>query len=151
MEEMTMITQTETETKKLAEKLALLLKPNDVVTLEGDLGAGKTTFTKGLGAGLGVRRTINSPTFTIVKEYSGEIPLYHMDVYRLEDSDEDIGFNEYFNAGGITVIEWAHFIADFLPEQRLDIEICLNEQQEREVTFYPRGNHFELICKELAR
>ncbi|WP_026569146.1 tRNA (adenosine(37)-N6)-threonylcarbamoyltransferase complex ATPase subunit type 1 TsaE [Sediminibacillus terrae] len=151
MEELTITTQTEAETRKVGERLALLLKPNDVLTLEGDLGAGKTTFTKGLGAGLGVRRTINSPTFTIVKEYTGELPLYHMDVYRLEDSDEDIGFDEYFHGGGVTVIEWAHYIADFLPDHRLDIDIRLNEQQEREITFYPRGHHFESICKELAR
>ncbi|WP_077624178.1 tRNA (adenosine(37)-N6)-threonylcarbamoyltransferase complex ATPase subunit type 1 TsaE [Sediminibacillus massiliensis] len=151
MESIVITTKTELETRKLAEKLALSLRPGDVLTLEGDLGAGKTTFTKGLGAGLGVRRTINSPTFTIVKEYQGEIPLYHMDVYRLEDSEEDIGFDEYFNGDGITVIEWAHFIADYLPEKRLDIEIRLIDEQEREITFSPKGHHFEAVCKELAR
>ncbi|SHN35214.1 tRNA (adenosine(37)-N6)-threonylcarbamoyltransferase complex ATPase subunit type 1 TsaE [Gracilibacillus kekensis] len=142
-------TYTEEETKRLANKLALLLRPGDVITLEGDLGTGKTTFTKGLGAGLGVRRTINSPTFTIVKEYIGEIPLYHMDVYRLENSEEDIGFEEYFNGDGITVIEWATFIEEYLPEERLTIQIKRLDEYKRAISFKPIGNYFEEICKEL--
>ena len=88
-----------------------------MITLDGDLGAGKTTFTKGIAEGLGVKRTVNSPTFTIIKEYEGEsFPFYHMDVYRLENSDEDIGFDEYFNSDGVTVVEWATFIEEFLPQ-----------------------------------
>ncbi|WP_058306287.1 tRNA (adenosine(37)-N6)-threonylcarbamoyltransferase complex ATPase subunit type 1 TsaE [Gracilibacillus massiliensis] len=142
-------TYTEEETRRLANKLALLIRPGDVITLEGDLGAGKTTFTKGLGAGLGVRRTINSPTFTIVKEYIGEIPLYHMDVYRLENSEEDIGFEEYFNGDGITVIEWATFIEDYLPEERLTIQIKRLDEHKRAIIFKPIGSYFEEICKEL--
>ncbi|SFM14575.1 tRNA threonylcarbamoyladenosine biosynthesis protein TsaE [Gracilibacillus orientalis] len=142
-------TKTEEETRRLANKLALLLRPGEVLTLEGDLGAGKTTFTKGLGAGLGVRRTINSPTFTIVKEYMGEIPLYHMDVYRLEDSEEDIGFDEYFNGEGITVVEWASFIEEFLPEERLEIQIKRIDEHTRNIIFHPIGGHFDSVCKEL--
>ncbi|KAB8125692.1 tRNA (adenosine(37)-N6)-threonylcarbamoyltransferase complex ATPase subunit type 1 TsaE [Gracilibacillus oryzae] len=144
-------TQTEEETKKFAEKLELLVRPGDVITLEGDLGAGKTTFTKGLGAGLGVRRTINSPTFTIIKEYMGEIPFYHMDVYRLEESDEDIGFDEYFQGDGVTVVEWASFIEDFLPNERLAIEIRRKDEYTREIAMTPTGEHYEFICKELYR
>lgn len=151
MKQKTFITKTELETKQLAQELATLLKPGDVITLEGDLGAGKTTFTKGIGIGLGVTRTINSPTFTIVKEYEGEIPLYHMDVYRLEDSDEDIGFQEYFHGDGISVVEWASFIKEYLPEKRLDIVMKLKNETEREITFTPHGKYFEFICKELAR
>src|SRR5690625_8041108 len=85
------------ETARLAARLAVLLRPGDVITLEGDLGAGKTAFTKGIANGLGVKRTVSSPTFTIIKEYEGELPLYHMDVYRLEHSEEDIGFTEYLD------------------------------------------------------
>ncbi|RCW62200.1 tRNA (adenosine(37)-N6)-threonylcarbamoyltransferase complex ATPase subunit type 1 TsaE [Saliterribacillus persicus] len=144
-------TNTEDETKALAERLAVLVKPGDVLTLEGGLGAGKTTFTKGLGAGLGVRRTINSPTFTIIKEYMGEIPLYHMDVYRLEDSDEDIGFDDYFNGIGVTVVEWATFIEEFLPKERLDISIFREGDRQRKIYFYPKGSHYDWICRELAR
>ncbi|WP_066191354.1 tRNA (adenosine(37)-N6)-threonylcarbamoyltransferase complex ATPase subunit type 1 TsaE [Gracilibacillus timonensis] len=142
-------TNTEAETKQLAYQLAQGLTPGDVLTLEGDLGAGKTTFTKGLGAGLGVKRVINSPTFTIVKEYMGDVPFYHMDAYRLEDSDEDIGFAEYFQQHGITVIEWAHFIADYLPADRLNIEITRIDDNRRQIKFQPTNAHFEKVCKEL--
>ncbi|WP_138420896.1 tRNA (adenosine(37)-N6)-threonylcarbamoyltransferase complex ATPase subunit type 1 TsaE [Aquibacillus sediminis] len=151
MEKYEFITHTSEETVKLAERLALLLRPGDVLTLEGDLGAGKTTFTKGIGSGLGVRRTINSPTFTIVKEYHGEIPLYHMDVYRLEDSDEDIGFDEYFNGSGISVVEWATFIKEYLPKERLDVRMHVIDEHHRKIIFYPNGEDFEKICEELLR
>lgn len=149
MIEYTFETGTEKETKRLASKLAILLRPGSVVTLEGDLGAGKTTFTKGIGIGLGVRRTINSPTFTIVKEYMGEIPLYHMDVYRLENSEEDIGFDEYFHGEGITVVEWASFIQDYLPDERLDIRINRIDEHRRKLTFIPTSDYFDTVCKEL--
>ncbi|GAA5418030.1 tRNA threonylcarbamoyladenosine biosynthesis protein TsaE [Paraliobacillus ryukyuensis] len=144
-----MISHTTEETLKLAERLAIFLRPGDVLTLQGDLGAGKTTFTKGLGTGLGVKRTINSPTFTIVKEYNGELPLYHMDVYRLEESDEDIGFDEYFAGDGITVVEWPQFIETFLPDNRLDIYLSRISDQERKIDFHPKGASFERICEEL--
>lgn len=85
------------ETKRIAAALATLVMPGDVLTLEGDLGAGKTTFSKGFAEGLGITRIVNSPTFTIIKEYTdGRLPLYHMDVYRMEDAEEDIGLVEYF-------------------------------------------------------
>lgn len=145
------ITHTSEETTRLAEKLAILLRPGDVVTLEGDLGAGKTTFTKGIGAGLGVRRTINSPTYTIVKEYAGELPLYHMDVYRLEDSEEDIGFDEYFNGNGISIVEWPQFIQAFLPEERLDIRLEVIDDRKRMITFYPKSADFQRLCEELLQ
>lgn len=142
-------TNTEEETKALATRLANLLRPGDVITLEGDLGAGKTTFTKGLAVGLGVKRVVNSPTYTIVKEYEGELPLYHMDVYRLEDSDEDIGFSEYFEGDGISVIEWAHFIEEYLPEDRLDIKINYIDEQKRLLEFQPAGHHFTRVVTSL--
>ncbi|WP_407271899.1 tRNA (adenosine(37)-N6)-threonylcarbamoyltransferase complex ATPase subunit type 1 TsaE [Radiobacillus sp. PE A8.2] len=151
MNQIQLESKTTLETTKLAEKLANLLRPGDVVTLEGDLGAGKTTFTKGLGAGLGVKKIINSPTFTIIKEYQGEIPFYHMDVYRLENSDEDIGFDEYFYGDGVTVVEWASFIEDYLPKERLDIRIDVKDEQSRIITFTPRSHYFEKICEGLAR
>jgi len=93
------------------------------LTLEGDLAAGKTTFTKGLALGLGVEEVIDSPTFAIVKEYEGKMPLFHMDVYRL-DGDSDIQFIlEYFNRDGICVIEWASMIAEDLPDERINVKI----------------------------
>ncbi|CDQ20358.1 tRNA (adenosine(37)-N6)-threonylcarbamoyltransferase complex ATPase subunit type 1 TsaE [Halobacillus karajensis] len=137
------------ETQRVAEQLGERLRPNDVLTLEGDLGAGKTTFTKGLGKGLGVKRTINSPTFTIMKEYQGRVPFYHMDVYRLEDSDEDLGFDEYFDGDGVTVVEWAQFIEEFLPKERLDITIRYMDDSTRLLIMEASSDHFEELCKEI--
>ncbi|MFZ3579555.1 tRNA (adenosine(37)-N6)-threonylcarbamoyltransferase complex ATPase subunit type 1 TsaE [Virgibacillus sp. DJP39] len=142
-------THTEEDTKVIAAQLAGLLGPGDVVTLEGDLGAGKTTFTKGIATGLGVKRIVNSPTYTIVKEYEGDLPLYHMDVYRLEDSEEDIGFSEYFEGDGISIVEWAHFIKEYLPKERLDIKINHIDEQSRLIQFCPRGSRFDSIIASL--
>lgn len=143
-------TRSEDETIRLAEKLASLLKPGDVITLEGDLGAGKTTFTKGIARGLGVKRVVNSPTFTIVKEYTGELPLYHMDVYRLEDSDEDIGFSDYFDGDGISVVEWAQYIKDYLPGDYLNINISYVDEHKRLIKFQPKGVHFTYVASSLV-
>lgn len=143
-------TRSEDETIRLAEKLASLLKPGDVITLEGDLGAGKTTFTKGIARGLGVKRVVNSPTFTIVKEYTGELPLYHMDVYRLEDSDEDIGFSDYFDGDGISVVEWAQYIKDYLPGEYLNINISYIDEHKRLIKFQPKGVHFTYVASSLV-
>ncbi|WP_096201977.1 tRNA (adenosine(37)-N6)-threonylcarbamoyltransferase complex ATPase subunit type 1 TsaE [Bacillus sp. FJAT-45350] len=139
------------ETMALATKIAGLLEPNDVITLEGDLGAGKTSFTKGLAKGLGVKRVVNSPTFTIIKEYKGRMPLYHMDVYRLEDSDEDLGFDEYFEGEGVTVIEWPSMIQDQLPKERLMIEISHQGEENRIITIEPVGSRYIMLCKELEK
>ncbi|WP_067841769.1 tRNA (adenosine(37)-N6)-threonylcarbamoyltransferase complex ATPase subunit type 1 TsaE [Amphibacillus sediminis] len=144
-------TYTAEDTQRLGQKLALLLRPNDVITLSGDLGAGKTTFTKGIGTGLGVMRMINSPTFTIVKTYHGELPLYHIDAYRLEDSEEDIGFDEYFNGDGISVVEWPQFIESFLPDERLDFIFERKAGDKRLILCEPKGEFFEYVCEELAR
>ncbi|MRG87341.1 tRNA (adenosine(37)-N6)-threonylcarbamoyltransferase complex ATPase subunit type 1 TsaE [Salinibacillus xinjiangensis] len=138
------------ETMNFSANLANKLQPGDVITLEGDLGAGKTTFTKGLARGLNIKRTVNSPTFTIVKEYEGDLPLYHIDAYRLEHNEEDLGFDEYFEGDGIVVVEWAKFIADYLPEERLNIEITYQEQDGRIIELLPQGQRFEKMCRELT-
>lgn len=138
------------ETEKIAMKLANFLRPGDTLTLEGELGSGKTTFTKGLAKGLGITRNVNSPTFTIVKQYKGRIPLYHMDVYRLEDSDEDIGFSEYFHGDGVSVVEWAKFIEDYLPEERLEINIeYTDDDQTRKLKLKAFGDHYSSILHEM--
>ena len=136
------------ETMDTAASLAEFLQPGDLITLEGDLGAGKTTFTKGLAKGLHIKRIVKSPTFTIIREYQGRLPLYHMDVYRLEDSQEDLGFDEYFEGDGVTVVEWAHIIEDFLPSDRLDITIRRINDDERELTMEPKGERFNRLCEE---
>jgi tRNA threonylcarbamoyladenosine biosynthesis protein TsaE len=137
------------ETMEFAKRLAKLLKPQDVIALEGDLGAGKTTFTKGLAEGLHITKTVNSPTFTIIKEYKGDMPLYHMDVYRLEDSFEDLGFDEYFEGNGVTVVEWAHIIEDQLPKELLTIQLKHGENNTRIISLVPKGSRYEELCKEL--
>jgi tRNA threonylcarbamoyladenosine biosynthesis protein TsaE len=136
------------DTQAFAKRLSSFLQPGDVITLEGDLGAGKTTFTKGLAVGLGIGRTVNSPTFTIIKEYHGKMPLYHMDVYRLEDSDEDLGFDEYFSGNGVTVIEWAHIIEEQLPSERLNIYLYHEGNDSRKIVLKPLGARYEQLCKE---
>lgn len=147
----TITVQSPEQTEKLAIRLALLLQPQDLLTLEGDLGAGKTTFTKGLAKGLGIERTVNSPTFTILKQYEGRLNLNHFDVYRLENSDEDIGFDELFAEEAVAVIEWAQFIEDYLPEERLDIVIRRLPEEGREVEFQPHGVRYENLCRELMQ
>jgi len=138
------------ETMEFASRMAQLLQPGDVITLEGDLGAGKTTFTKGLAKGLGITKTVNSPTFTIIKEYQGSMPLYHMDVYRLKDAYEDLGFDEYFEGEGVTVVEWAHLIEDQLPIEHLQINLFYHEEIGRKIVLSPKGNRYMQICKELV-
>ncbi|MED3794241.1 MULTISPECIES: tRNA (adenosine(37)-N6)-threonylcarbamoyltransferase complex ATPase subunit type 1 TsaE [Niallia] len=137
------------ETIGFAERIASLLEAGDVITLEGDLGAGKTTFTKGIARGLGITKTVNSPTFTIIKEYQGKMPLYHMDVYRLKDSDEDLGFDEYFEGDGVTVVEWAHLIEDQLPLEYLQIQLFYDNTSGRKIVLSPKGSRYMQLCKEL--
>ncbi|GLI85100.1 tRNA (adenosine(37)-N6)-threonylcarbamoyltransferase complex ATPase subunit type 1 TsaE [Rossellomorea marisflavi] len=149
MSEFEYISSNPDETGVFAKRLAGLLAPGDVLTLEGDLGAGKTTFTKGLALGLGIKRTVNSPTFTIIKEYKGDLPLYHMDVYRLDDSFEDLGFDEYFEGEGVTVVEWAHLIEDQLPEERLAIGIYRTGDTERRIVLEPVGDRYRKLCEEI--
>lgn len=149
METYTIKTDSAEETNQLSFKLGTLVQPGDVLTLEGDLGAGKTTFTQGLAKGLGVKRNVNSPTFTIMKEYNGRLPLYHMDVYRLENSDEDLGFDEYIYGEGVCVVEWAQFIGEHLPDDRLAIVIRHKGDTAREIELQPVGERYIKLCKEL--
>ncbi|MEJ9282199.1 MULTISPECIES: tRNA (adenosine(37)-N6)-threonylcarbamoyltransferase complex ATPase subunit type 1 TsaE [Ureibacillus] len=137
------------ETNQLGIRLANLLEPGDNLTFEGDLGAGKTTFIQALAKGLGISRTVNSPTFTIMKQYEGKLPLNHLDVYRLENSDEDLGWDEIFYGDAVTVIEWAHLIEENLPDERLDIEIQRIDENKRKFIFRPIGKRYERLCEEL--
>lgn len=137
------------ETQVLAMKLADLVEPQHTITLEGDLGAGKTTFTQSFAKGLGVKRTVNSPTFTIMKQYEGRIPLNHLDVYRLADSDEDLGWEEIFYGNAVTVVEWAHLIEEDLPEERLAIEITRIDETKRKFVLKPIGEKYVRLCEEL--
>lgn len=137
------------ETQSLAQRMAHLLEAQDTITLEGDLGAGKTTFTQALAKGLGITRTVNSPTFTIMKQYEGRLPFNHLDVYRLADSDEDLGWEEIFYGDAVTVVEWAHLIEEYLPSERLAIEIHRIDNDKRKFILKPIGERYEQLCKEL--
>lgn len=122
----------EADTRALGLEIAEALEPGDVVALVGDLGTGKTALTKYIAEGLGVTEEINSPTFTIVKEYrSGRLPLYHFDVYRLGSSEElfDIGAEEMLDGDGACVIEWADIVADALPDDTLAVRLEYGEKE----------------------
>ena len=109
-----MYTKNEEELQSLGERLGYLLEKNDVLILTGELGAGKTTFTKGLAKGLQISQMIKSPTYTIVREYEGRLPLYHLDIYRIEGDADSIDLDEFLFGGGVTVIEWGNLLGDDL-------------------------------------
>ena len=135
------------DTIRIAEDLESEKFPNMVICLYGELGSGKTVFTKGFANAMEIEDTITSPTFNIIKEYnSGELPLYHMDVYRLEETDESVGIEDYFNKGGITIIEWADIIKDRLPEKRLDIKFKFIDEDKRVLVLIPYGDEYEELC-----
>ena len=132
------------DTMELAENIEAEKFPGMVICLNGELGSGKTVFVKGFAGSLGIKDNITSPTFNIVKEYeNGELPLYHMYVYRLEETDETIGFNDYFNSDAVTIIEWADMIEDKLPEERLDITFKLIDEDTRVLVLTPHGQKYE--------
>ncbi|HAT55918.1 MAG TPA: tRNA (adenosine(37)-N6)-threonylcarbamoyltransferase complex ATPase subunit type 1 TsaE [Lactobacillus sp.] len=147
------MTTTDEATQNIGRQLAKLVSAGDVILLDGDLGAGKTTLTKGLAAGLGIKRYVKSPTFTIIREYKeGRLPLYHMDVYRLENGGGDeLGLDEYFNGQGVSVVEWSQFVEGELPEQRLTIHLKRNEANidQRTLTFDPQGAHYQKLVEKL--
>ena len=119
-------TRSPEETFALGEKIGRQARKGQVYTLTGDLGTGKTVFTQGVAAGLGIRESVNSPTFTIVQVYEeGRLPFYHFDVYRIGDIEEmeEIGYDDYFFGKGICLIEWAELIEEILPDDRISITI----------------------------
>ena len=122
-------TRTPQETFDVGKKIGENAKPGQIYTLTGDLGVGKTVFTQGVAAGLGITEPICSPTFTIIQEYeSGRLPLYHFDVYRIGDIEEmeEIGYEDYFYGEGVCFVEWAELIKELLPKKRVDITIRKN-------------------------
>lgn len=143
------------ETQALAQHLAKFLQAGDVLLLDGELGAGKTTFTKGLAEGLGIKRNIKSPTFTIIREYQeGRLPLYHMDVYRLEETGGmDMGLEEYFEGNGVSVVEWSQFVNSELPAENLVIHIKKDEHHDdvRYLIFEPHGKRYEDLVSALKK
>lgn len=150
MKELLVVTKTRKETQNLACRLGEIVEPNTLITLSGDLGAGKTTFTQGLARGLGIEKKVTSPTFTIMKEYRGRLPLYHIDAYRLENITQDLGFDEYIESDGVCVIEWADFIEYVLPEELLNIEFTINDDDSRTLKLKAYGERYEEVIAELC-
>ena len=137
------------ETFEVGRKIGMNAKPGQIYTLTGDLGVGKTVFTQGVAAGLGITEPVNSPTFTIIQEYEdGRLPFYHFDVYRIGDLEEmeEIGYDDYFFGQGICLIEWAELIEEILPEKRIEVTIEKDLEkgfEYRKITIEERGEKIE--------
>lgn len=141
------------ETAGLGEKLGSLLQPGDVICVNGELGAGKTKLAQGVARGLGISGHVTSPSFTLINEYPGRLPFYHMDVYRLGESREieDLGCEEYFGGRGVTLVEWAERVKEYLPDERLEINIKRSACSEdtREIDIIPLGGRYRKLAEEL--
>ena len=144
-----MISHNETELIALGKQLGKLLEKQDVIILSGDLGAGKTTFTKGIAKGLGIDQMIKSPTYTIVREYEGRLPLYHLDVYRIGNDPDSIDLDDFLFGDGVTVIEWGELLGDSLPSDYLKLTI-LRKSDGRELVFDAKGHRAEKLLEEFV-
>ncbi|MDY0235034.1 MAG: tRNA (adenosine(37)-N6)-threonylcarbamoyltransferase complex ATPase subunit type 1 TsaE [Gudongella sp.] len=141
------------DTIEFGEKLGVLLEPGDIICLNGDLGAGKTTLSKSIGVGLGILEYITSPTFTLINEYEGRLPLYHFDAYRLNSYEEleDLGYEDYFYGNGVCLIEWAEKISEYLPEKRLEIWMNRTKSDdERLIELKAFGERYKTLLEELS-
>jgi tRNA threonylcarbamoyladenosine biosynthesis protein TsaE len=148
------VTESPEETHRVGELLGLRLAAGDLVCLHGDLGAGKTSFSFGIAMGLDVgEQPITSPTFTFVNEYQGRVPFYHIDLYRLKSPSEleGIGFEEYIDSDGVTVIEWAERAEDELPPERLSVYLSHFSENSREIGFLAEGERYEKLLEELKK
>lgn len=141
----------EEDTIELAQNIESERFPNMVICLEGDLGSGKTLFTKGFASSMGIKENVTSPTFNIIKEYTGEnnSKLYHMDVYRINDVKEDLGLADYFKKRGVTIIEWSDMIPDLLPKNRLEIKIKMIDENTRVFLITPYGEKYVDLCERV--
>lgn len=139
------------ETQALAAKLAQLVTPGTVLFLIGDLGAGKTTFTKGFALGLGIKQMIKSPSYTIIREYeTGRLPFYHMDLYRLAGNNDDLGLEEYFEGEGVSVVEWANLLEE-LPRDYVTITFTKTSLEGRILNLKATGPNSTALLKKLAK
>ena len=144
------IANDESDSIALAENIESEHFPGMVICLNGELGSGKTVFTKAFANALGIPDDVTSPTFNIIKEYpNGELPMYHMDVYRIEGDVSELGLDEYFDGDGVTIVEWADMITDYLPKERLDIFIKVTGEDTRTFILKPYGKKYEDICEAI--
>ena len=147
-----LIINNEDETCKLAKIISNYCEVGFLITLNGELGAGKTRFSKALGENLGIKQTITSPTFNILKCYfGGRLPLYHIDAYRLEGIKQDLGLEEYIEGEGVCLIEWSNFIDYLLPDEYLNINIFIKDDNKREFILESKGSKYDLVIKEIDK
>ena len=149
---MQIVTKNSEETVNFGKKISRLFKKGDVVALFGNLGSGKTTLVKGIAKGLGIKQNIiNSPSFVLLKEYKGKLPLYHFDFYRINKAQESysLGLEEYLFGQGICVIEWADRIKRFLPKEYLKIELKFKNIDQRSIRLAGFGRHFRDLIKKI--
>ena len=150
----TIISNHEQKTYDLGYKLGTLLKKGDILCLTGDLGAGKTAMSKAIAKGLEVDEHVTSPTFAIIQEYMGRLPLYHFDVYRIGSVEEmeDLGYEEYFYGDGVCIIEWASIIEELIPKEHLWIDIKRDDHENvRKIEMKATTEHFKNIIEELKK
>lgn len=148
MEEYKLTMHNEEETICFAQNLESEKFPDMVICLYGDLGSGKTVFAKAFAQAMGIDG-VTSSTFNIIKEYNGELPLYHMDVYRVDDNVSNLGIEEYFTKWGVTIIEWADLIEDYLPEERLDIKFKVIDEETRVLLIRAYGDKYIRACEDI--
>jgi tRNA threonylcarbamoyladenosine biosynthesis protein TsaE len=141
------------ETESIGRVIAHILEMGTVVCLDGDLGAGKTTLTQFIARNFGVNEYVTSPTFTIIKEYEGKLPFYHMDVYRIESEEDmyDLGFEEYIYSEGVTIIEWSNNIINMLPENRINIYMQRDHGDARILNITGKGQDYDRLAEELKK
>ena len=139
------------DTEKLGKTIASCIEKGTVICLDGDLGVGKTALTQFIAKEFGVKEYIVSTTFTIIKEYNGKLPFYHMDVYRINSEDDmyDLGYDEYIYSEGVTIIEWSHLIEGILPEERVNIDINRIDDDKRRINITGKGSVYERLTEEL--
>lgn len=152
MPELELVTSGPEKTQALGEALGRLSRPGDIILLSGPLGAGKTCMVQGLARGLGITNSTPSPTFMLVREYRGRLPLYHLDLYRLEFKEiTELGLDEYLYGQGVAAVEWAEKNPELMGDDHLRIEIAYVDDMSRRVRLIPNGEHYDELVRDLAR
>jgi tRNA threonylcarbamoyladenosine biosynthesis protein TsaE len=150
MKQIQIITTNASQSQKLGILIATYLQKGDVITLSGDLGAGKTTLAQGIAKGLNINSIVNSPTFNIIKCYfHGRLPFYHIDAYRLEGIKQDLGWDEYFEGDGVCLVEWPNFIDYALPSDYIEIKIEVIDENTRRFVMNAKTERYENLLKEV--
>lgn len=153
MSSLEIISNSTEQTRKLGMKLGKLMAPGDIILLVGKLGAGKTCLTQGIARGMGIKEYTTSPTFVLVREYPGKLPLYHIDLYRLDRIEEvaQLGLDDYIYGKGVCVVEWAEKGLSVLPDEHLLIEIQTVSSTKRKLSFVPLGKRYMEMLSKLKR